>query len=584
MGDAVVDPLFAPWRERAARYGIRSTVTAPFRKDGEVIGALVVYASQTDAFGPDELNLFARLGDQLAISLSAEEARRRLKSTEEAHRQAEQAVRRERDFSDAVIRSLPGVFYMYDEQLQFIRWNDNFERVSGRSPEDMARMQPIDFFAGDDRIRVKAAIDRVFQLGEASVEADFITAGDRFAPYYFTGVALEIDGEKKLVGIGIDLTERRGAEEARRESEARYRALFDCAPDGILIADLDGRYLDANPSICRMLGRDRDELIGLDASHIVAESEIAQIEPTLEAIRTTAEHYREWVFRRRDGSTFPAEVVATYLPYGAIVAMIRDATERRRALAQQQEAENALRDMRAEFARIGRLSMLGEFAATIAHEVNQPLAAIAANSAASLRWLAALPPNLDEAREALNRITRDSHRAHEVIKRTRAMVIRGEPDHADVDLNQAIREVVLMIRSERKKSDASVVEALAADLPLVRGNRTELQQVVLNLLLNGLEATRGIIGRERILVIRTDMEAPEMARVAVRDTGAGFDGAAADRLFEQFYTTKTGGTGLGLSLSRSIVEAHGGRLWATPATPWGAIFQFTIPVVGLRAP
>jgi PAS domain S-box-containing protein len=578
--DAKVDPSFALWRARAARHGIRSMVIVPFRKDGEVIGALGVYASQPDAFGPDELNLFERLGDQLAISISAEDSRRRLASTEEARRVAEQAIRRERDFSDAVIKSLPGVFYVFDEQMRFVRWNDNFERVTGRTAAEIETMQPADFFVGDDRIRVGAAIERVFQHGEASVEADFSTAGGSYTPHYFTGVALEIDGRKSLVGLGIDLSEGRRAEEARRESEARYRTLFDHAPDGILVADLDGVYVDANPNICRMLGYERDELIGRDASHIVVETELEQIEPALEAIRTTPAYYREWIFRRKDGSTFPAEVVATLVPYGAIMAMIRDSTERRRAQAQHQEAENTLRDLRSEIARIGRLSMLGEFAATIAHEVNQPLAAVAANSAAALRWLAASPPNLDEAREALNRITRDAHRAHELIRRTRAMVVRAEPAYAEVDLNHAIREVVLMTRSEQQRSDASVVEALLADLPAVHGNRIELQQVVLNLILNGLEAMRGIVGRERALVVRTELESPTMARVAVRDSGAGFDGAIADRLFDHFYTTKIGGTGLGLGISRSIVEAHGGRLWARPATPHGAIFQFTIPTVG----
>ena len=503
---------------------------------------------------------------------------------DDARHDAEQSLRRERDFSDAVIKSLPGVFYMYDEQLRFIRWNDNFERVTGRTSQEIAAMRPTDFFVGVEADRVSTAIGQVFQSGESSLEADFVAADGSAMPYYFTGVALQIDGEKRLVGIGIDLTERHRAEAARRESEARYRTLFDYAPDGILIADVEGRYLDANPSICRMLGYDREQLVGQDAAHIVVETELEHIEPALEAIRSAPSHQREWLFRRKDGSTFPAEVVATLIPYGAVMAMIRDVTERQRAEAQQQEAEATLRDLRSELARIGRLSMLGELAATIAHEVNQPLAAIAANSAAALRWLAAQPPNLAETREALNRITRDTHRAHEVVKRTRAIVVRGEPDYAEVDLNRAIREVVLMTRSERRKSDAVVVEELSGDLPAVLGNRIELQQVLLNLLLNGLEAMRGITERDRILTISSALDADGMARVAVRDTGAGFDPATTDRLFEHFYTTKIGGTGLGLGISRSIVEAHGGRLWATPATLHGAIFQFSVPTAGGRTP
>jgi signal transduction histidine kinase len=222
--------------------------------------------------------------------------------------------------------------------------------------------------------------------------------------------------------------------------------------------------------------------------------------------------------------------------------------------------------------------MLGEFAATIAHEVNQPLAAIVTNSDATLRWLAAQPPNLDEAREALNRITRDSHRAYEVIKRTRALVVQGEPDYTDVDLNQAIQEVVRMTHAEQRKSGVTLVEDLSEGLPPVRGNRIELQQVVLNLVLNSIEAMRPVADRARILSIRTEREDPDTIRVSVQDSGVGFDEATAERLFEHFFTTKVGGTGLGLRISRSIVEAHGGRIWASRAAPHGALFQFTVPV------
>jgi PAS domain S-box-containing protein len=448
MRDAVVDPNFAHWRARGARYGIRSTVTVPFKKDGEVIGALVVYASAPDAFGAEELSLFERLAEQLAFAISVEEAQREL----------------------------------------------------------------------------------------GSLEA------------------------------------------ARQQSEARYRALFDYAPDGILVADLQRRIVDANPSICQMLGYDRDELVALEAGDIVADREGEQIAPALEAIMTTAAHYREWLLRRKDGSTFPAEVVATLMPYGAIMAMVRDVTERHSMEAERREAEDMLRDLRTELARIGRLSMLGEFAATIAHEVNQPLAAIVANSDASLRWLAADPPNLDEVREALVRITRDSQRAHDVIRRTRAVVARREPEIAEVDLNQAIREVILMTRAEQEKSLVRVVPDLQADLPAVRGDRIELQQVILNLFLNSFEAMRSVTGRERVLTVRTNLEAPAMVRVSVQDSGEGFDPAASDRLFDHLFTTKVGGTGLGLGVSRSIIEAHEGRLWAEPATPQGAVFQFTVPV------
>jgi PAS domain S-box-containing protein len=577
IGDAMVDPAYAHWRDRGARYGIRSTVDVPLRKDGEVIGALVIHASEPNAFGSQELNIFERLGDQLAVALSGEEARQRLEALDAARRQAEEAVRRERDFSDAVIRSLPGVLYIYDQQGRFLRWNDNFERVLGRTSSEVSKMNPTDFFRSEDKERVKLAIDEVFLQGKSTVEADLITKNGAEIPYYFTGVADMIGDRRCLLGVGVDLTERRKAQAGRRESEARYRALFDYVPDGILIADTEGRYLDANPSICRMLGYDLDELIGLDATSIVAEPDLEHIGLALHTIKTTASYDGEWVFRRKDGSTFPAEVVATIMPYGAIVALVRDTTERHGADAQRREAESAMRDMQGQLARFGRLSMLGEFAATIAHEVNQPLAAIMTNCDASLRWLAADPPNLDKAREAISRAIGDSNRAREVIKRTHGFAIRGEPNFADIALNEVIREIILMTGKEQQKAGVTVVKDLMAGGPTVRGSRIELQQVVLNLFLNSIEAMQMITERDRVLTVRTDVEPAGAVRVSVQDTGVGFDAATAERLFEQFFTTKPDGTGMGLRISRSIVEAHGGRLWATRLVPHGALFQFTVP-------
>lgn len=577
--DSLSDPIYALWRERGRLHGIRSSATVPFRKAGEVIGVLVVYASEPDAFGPKEMDLFARLGEQLAFAISLEEDRQRLKAAEDARRKAEKTVLRERDFSDAVIRSLPGVLYMYDEDGRFLRWNENFERVLGYGPEEIAQMRPADFFAPEERERAAIAIAQVFATGQWHIEADLFTKDGRTIPHYLTGVATEIDGRRCLVGIGIDFTERKAAEAARQASEARYRSLFDYAPDGILIADLQGGCLDANLSICRMLGYERDELIALSGADIVSEAELDHLAPALEEIRMRAAYHREWTFRRKDGSVFPAEVAATLTPDGSVMALVRDITERKEAEAGRRAAEDALRDMQAELARIGRVSMLGEFAATIAHEVNQPLAAIVMNADASLRWLAADPPNLERAREALNRITRDSQRAHDVIKRTRAMVRRGEPDYAEVDLNEAIEEMLLVTRREQQRARVTIEKDLRAGLPAVRGNRTELQQVVLNLVLNGIEAMRGIVGRERVLRVQTTLDESGKVLASVQDSGVGLDAATADRLFEHFFTTKIDGTGLGLAISRSIIEAHGGRLWASPGARHGALFQFTLPVV-----
>jgi signal transduction histidine kinase len=222
--------------------------------------------------------------------------------------------------------------------------------------------------------------------------------------------------------------------------------------------------------------------------------------------------------------------------------------------------------------------------ATLAHEINQPLAAIVTNSDAALRWLARDPPNLDEGRNAIDRIRRDSSRANDLIKRMRVVTQKHAPSFAPLDLNQALEEVLVYVRPDQRRLDFLIQTDLSAGLPPVQGDWVQLQQVILNLVLNGIEAMRGVTGRPRVLRITSRLTAAGAVLVAVEDNGVGLDPATADRIFDSLFTTREGGTGLGLSVSRSIVEAHGGRLWVENATPHGAIFRFTIPAAPGDAP
>jgi PAS domain S-box-containing protein len=276
------------------------------------------------------------------VTYVAEARRVRVYSTDITERQrAEQIIRQERDFSAAVLNSMPGVLYLYDANGKFLRWNTNFELVTGYTGAEIAGMSPLDFFAEADRPLLTARIGEVFAQGQSDAEADFVAKDGRRTPYYFTGVRTELNGAPCLVGVGLDLTERRQAEEARRASEGRYRTLFEYAPDGIVIADQQSYYLDANTSLCRMLGYTRDEFIGLHASDIVAPVEVPHIGSALRVLNANSDHQREWQFRRKDGSVFPAEVIATQMPDGNLLAMIRDITERR-------AAELALREKEAQ--------------------------------------------------------------------------------------------------------------------------------------------------------------------------------------------------------------------------------------------
>jgi C4-dicarboxylate-specific signal transduction histidine kinase len=215
-------------------------------------------------------------------------------------------------------------------------------------------------------------------------------------------------------------------------------------------------------------------------------------------------------------------------------------------------------------------------AASIAHEVNQPLAGIVTNANAGLRWLAGESPNLNEAREAIRRIIRDGNRAGDVVSQMRALFQKARTAKERLDMNEAIEEVVILTQSEVQRNKVALRMELAADLPLVMGDRVQLQQVVLNLILNGIEAMSTVEDRKRDLVIRTQRDQGGEVRVAVQDSGIGFDPLSADRIFDAFHTTKPGGLGMGLSISRSIVESHGGRLWAVSNDGPGATFQFTL--------
>lgn len=248
----------------------------------------------------------------------------------------------------------------------------------------------------------------------------------------------------------------------------------------------------------------------------------------------------------------------------------------RKSVQDRKLAEETLRKSQAELAHVTRVMTMGELAASIAHEINQPLAAIVNNGSACLDWLAGDPPNLEEAREATRDMIRDGNRAAEVITRIRALLRRTETEKSRVDINQTAQEVVLLTQNEAVRKGVALRMELAADLPPVLGDRVQLQQVILNLVMNGVEAMSSVTDRPRALLISSRQHASDQVLVAVQDSGVGIDRENLEEIFSAFYTTKAQGLGMGLAISRSIVEDHGGRLWAVPNDGPGTTFQFTL--------
>jgi C4-dicarboxylate-specific signal transduction histidine kinase len=252
-------------------------------------------------------------------------------------------------------------------------------------------------------------------------------------------------------------------------------------------------------------------------------------------------------------------------------------------ITEQRRTEEALQLTRTELARVVRITTIGELAASIAHEVNQPLAAVVANADACVAWLARDNPDLAEARAAAERTTQGATRASEVIGRIRSLINKTAPERARVEINEIIGEVVALAERQASKNEVFVETDLAPDLSPIFGDRIQLQQVILNLMLNGIEAMTGVSDRSRRLLIRSQMQDADQVRVSVEDSGGGVKAEIMGRLFEPFFTTRSQGIGMGLPISRSIIEAHGGRLWAESTVNQGSVFQFTLPRGGNAA-
>jgi PAS domain S-box-containing protein len=380
--------------------------------------------------------------------------------------------------------------------------------------------------------------------------------------------------------LEAEVAQRRRTEETLRASEHRWRSMFEASAVGIALTDENRRFVAANEAFQKMVGYTAQELSSLGPVEISYEDDQEATREMLDDMLSgrSSGYHVEKPYRRKDGAVIWVRVSTAQASEAGgslreIPTMIEDITERKRA-------EDALQEARDALLRVTRLSTMGELSASIAHEVNQPLSAIVANGSACLKLLATENPDsedLQEAREAIEDMISDGRRASAVLTRVRQLARKAAPERTAVDINGAISEVLSLTRQELQRSGVTTRTELDSNLPPVMADRVQVQQVVLNLVMNSIEAMRGVIDRARVLRVKSAAVPPAAVSVTVEDTGIGFDNNDPEHVFETFFTTKEQSMGMGLSISRSIVQAHGGRLSASPGDPIGAAFSFTLP-------
>jgi PAS domain S-box-containing protein len=459
----------------------------------------------------------------------------------------------------------------------FLEANDELCRILGYDREELKRKTWAEITHPDDLAADTIQFNHVMacDYDGYTVDKRWIRKDGRVIHTVMTANCMRRpDGSVDyFVGLVLDTTERRIAEERLHEYEKAVEGLEEM----IVVIDRDYRYRLANRSFLDFRGLDREHLIGKGVPDFMRPDVWGGVKTRLDEafdgnivkyeLRCEYPHLGE---RDLFASYFPIEGSTGVVD--RVACVIQDITEKK-------HAESELRKTQEELAHVSRVTTLGELTASIAHEVNQPLGAIVTNGHACLRLLSRRKPDLESARECVESMISDGMRASEVIKRIRALLRKSTAGKSSYGLNETIQEVIAFTDTELEKNAISLTTDLAPHLPLVMIDRVQLQQVVMNLILNSIEAMNAPGWEPRDLLIRSEESRADEVMVTITDTGTGIDPAKRDLIFEPFFTTKPSGLGLGLSISRTIIEAHGGRLWITPnRNGRGATFQFTLPV------
>lgn len=484
---------------------------------------------------------------------------------------AEEALRESEERFRTLVKFSFDVYWETDIQHRFTRqeYSARFDRAPAPGSEIGKTRWEVPYLEPDEEAwrRHRAVLDahvpfRDFELARATSDGGIRHVSVSGLPVFdeagrFTGYR----------GVGRDITERKRAEYLTRQ-------VFESASDGVAVVGRDYRYQRVNAVYERNWRMPAEKIVGMHVADLLGTDVFERaVKPSLDRCLAGERFtFADW-FTTKLGRFY---LSASYSPLRLDSERLEAALVITRDLTDHVLASEALREAQAALARVNRVTTLGVLAASIAHEVNQPLGAMVASAGSCARWLAAQPPELEKAQRSLGRIARDGKRASEVIDRIRALVMRQPPRRDRVDVNQTILDVIALTRDQMRRNDIALEKTLADGLPPVWGDKVQLQQVILNLIVNAIEAMSAPGHRPRQLVIGAS-RAEGGVCIEVRDSGAGVAPEIADKLFEPFHTSKVQGIGMGLSISRSIIEAHGGQLWTAPNLPHGAVFRFSLP-------
>jgi len=494
-------------------------------------------------------------------------------------KRAEHALRANEERWRRLFEASSAGMALMDLTGRYVATNSAFQRMLGYTDDDFRKLTAIDITHPDERDTTEKIVAE-FGSGarqEYHVDKRYIKKNGTalWADVTTSYVPPAADTPPMLQGIFVNIDDRKRAEQALRASEERWRTVFETSSVGIATSDENLCVATANAAFQRMVGYTEDELRKMQWIDLTHEDDRQATEELVESLlagRRQAYNV-EKRYRRKDGETIWVNVYNSFVPatettpafFPAIVVDITDRIH----------AQNALQRSQAELARVARVTMMGELATSIAHEINQPLAAIVASGGACRRSLDS--QNWIKVKESLETVIAAADRACEVIKRVRSLTSNVTPEYLDVDVNVTVKELLAVLRGELQVRHISLQLQLDNNVPPVKGDKVQLQQVVLNLVMNAIDAMATMTDRRRVLTIKSEGAKDGEVRVIVEDSGPGLDPAATERIFDPFFTTKPGGMGMGLSISKSIVENHGGRLWASPAVPGGTAFHFNLP-------